>query len=67
MLFDLTGRTVRVERDGHEVGRRLVAVVLESEHTAYAWLNATSCVGEGFIDPESSTSRIGVFRCVPDV
>jgi hypothetical protein len=61
VLFDLTGRTVFVERDGEEVGRQLLTVLFESEHDQYTWLNNTVCVGDGVIDPLALTARIDVF------
>jgi hypothetical protein len=67
ILFDLSGRTVWLERDGHEVGRQLLTVVMESEHDDYLWLNNTFCVGEGVIDARTMTSHIDVFQCSPDV
>ena len=67
VFFDLVGRTVWVERAGHEVGRQLLAVTLESGHEAYAWLNQTFCVREGVIDPGTLTARIVVALCLPDV
>jgi hypothetical protein len=39
VIFDLTGRTVFVERNGEEVGRQLLTVMFESENDRYAWLN----------------------------
>jgi len=65
VLVDLNGRTVWVERDGREVGRQLLMVVMESEHDDYLWLNNAFCVGEGVIDPETMTSHIDVFQCLP--
>jgi hypothetical protein len=67
VLFDLSGRTVWVQRDGHEVGRQLLTVLFESEHETYAWLNQTFCAGEGVIDPETMTSRIEVFLGVSEL
>jgi hypothetical protein len=66
ILVDLTGRTVWVERDGQEVGRQLLVVLMESEHDGYSWLNNLVCVGEGLVDPEAMTSHIQVFSCVPE-
>jgi Protein of unknown function (DUF3237) len=67
VLFGLTGRTVFVERDGQEVGRQLLMVLLESEDGRYAWLNHTVCVGEGVIDPVMLTMHMEVFQCVGDM
>ncbi len=66
ILVDLKGRTVWVERDGQEVGRQLLMVLMESEHQDYAWLNNCLCLGEGVVDPGAMTSHIEVFRCVPE-
>jgi hypothetical protein len=63
VFFDLTGRTVFVEREGREVGRQLLTVMLESEDNRYAWLNNSVCVGDGRIDPIALTSHISVFVC----
>jgi hypothetical protein len=51
VLFDLTGRTVFVQRNDREVGRQLLTLMFESEYDRYAWLNSTVCVGDGVIDP----------------
>ena len=61
VIFDLTGRTVFVERNGEEVGRQLLTVLFESEDDRYSWLNNTMCVGDGLIDPATLTVRIDVF------
>ena len=66
ILLDLNGRTVWVERDGQQVGRQLLMVLLESEHDDYRWLNNTVCLGEGVVDPERLTSHIEVFLCLPE-
>ena len=67
VLFDLTGRTVFVERDGEEVGRQLLTVLFESEHDQYTWLNNTVCVGDGVIDPVALTARIDVFTLTSEL
>ena len=67
MVFDLTGRTVFVDRDGEEVGRQLLLVLLESEDGRYAWLNNAVCVGEGVISPETMTIHLEVFQCVTEI
>ena len=64
VVFDLTGRTVFVDRDGEEVGRQLLLVLLESEDGRYAWLNNAVCVGEGVISAEPMTMHLDVFQCV---
>lgn len=67
VVFDLTGRTVFVDRDGEEVGRQLLLVLLESEEGRYAWLNNAVCVGEGVISPETMTIHLEVFPCVTEI
>ena len=44
VLFDLTGRTVFVERDGESVGRQLLLTLFTSESPQYAWLNNQVCI-----------------------
>ena len=67
VLFDLTGRTVFVERNGEEVGRQLLTVLFESEHGRYTWLNNTVCVGDGVIDPVALTARIDIFTLTSEL
>ena len=67
VVFDLTGRTVFVDRDGEEVGRQLLLVLLESEDGRYAWLNNAVCVGDGVISPETMTMHLDVFQCVSEL
>ena len=67
VVFDLTGRTVFVDRDGEEVGRQLMLVLLESEDGRYAWLNNAVCVGEGVISAEPMTMHLDVFQCVSEL
>jgi Protein of unknown function (DUF3237) len=67
VIFDLTGRTVFVERDGQEVGRQLLTVMFESEDPRYAWLNNTVCVGDGVIDPVALTVQLQVFVLTSEV
>jgi len=67
VVFDLTGRTVFVDRDGEEVGRQLLLVLLESEDGRYAWLNKAVCVGEGVISAEPMTMHLDVFQCVSEL
>ena len=64
--FDLTGRTVFVDRDGEEVGRQLLLVLLESEDGRYAWVNNAVCVG-GVISAETMTMHLDVFQCVSEL
>ena len=67
VLFDLTGRTVFVDRDGEEVGRQLLMVQFESEDDRYAWLNNAVCIGEGIISAETLTMHMEVYRCVSEI
>lgn len=67
VVFDLTGRTVFVDRDGQQIGRQLLLVLLESEDDRYAWLNDAVCVGEGVISAETMTMHLEVFRCVSEL
>ncbi len=67
VVFDLTGRTVFVDRDGEEVGRQLLLVLLESEDGRYAWLNNAVCVGDGVISAETMTMHLDVFPCVSEL
>ena len=67
VVFDLTGRTVFVDRDGEEVGRQLLLVLLESEDGRYAWLNNAVCVGDGVISAEAMTMHLDVFECVSEL
>jgi hypothetical protein len=67
VLFDLTGRTVFVDRDGEQVGRQLLMTLFESDHDGYRWLNDTVCITEGAIDPVRLAMRMQVYRCLPDL
>jgi hypothetical protein len=67
VMFDLTGRTVFIERNGEEVGRQLLTVMFESENDRYAWLNNTVCVGDGLIDPVALTARIEIFTLTSEL
>jgi hypothetical protein len=67
VMFDLTGRTVFIERNGEEVGRQLLTVMFESENDRYAWLNNTVCVGDGLIDPIALAARIEVFTLASEL
>jgi Protein of unknown function (DUF3237) len=67
VLFDLTGRTVFVDRDGEEVGRQLLMVQFESEDDRYAWLNNAVCIGEGIISAETLTMHMEVYQCVSEI
>jgi hypothetical protein len=63
VLFDLTGRTVWVERGGETVGRQLLMTLFESADERYAWLNNTVCISEGVIVPETLVIHIEVNLC----
>jgi hypothetical protein len=67
VMFDLTGRTVFIERNGEEVGQQLLTVMFESENDRYAWLNNTVCVGDGLIDPIALAARIEVFTLASEL
>jgi len=67
VMFDLTGRTIFVERDGQPVGRQLLMTLFESEHDDYRWLNDTVCMTEGAIDRERKVMRAQVYLCVPEL
>ncbi|MBA2559610.1 MAG: DUF3237 family protein [Propionibacteriales bacterium] len=67
VFFDLTGRTVFVEKDGGTVGRQLLMTLFESEDERYAWLNNKVCMTEGAIDPERATSHFEVHICESDL
>jgi hypothetical protein len=67
VFFDLTGRTVFVDRDGESVGRQLLMTLFESEDERYSWLNDTVCMTEGAIDIARGVSAFQVFRCESDV
>lgn len=67
VLFDLTGRTVFVERDGEKVGRQLLMTLFEAEDERYRWLNQTVCMTEGAIDPVRMVMRMEVHLCHPDL
>ena len=67
VMFDFTGRTLFVERDGETVGRQLLMTLFESDHDAYRWLNDTVCMTEGAIDPVRKVMRAQVYLCVPDL
>jgi hypothetical protein len=62
VLFELTGRTVFIDREGEEVGRQLVMLLLESEADDYRWLNNTVCICEGRYDPTAAAAH-GRFTC----
>ena len=67
VLFDLTGRTVFVDRDGETVGRQLLMALFESEHDRYSWLNNVVCMAEGAIDPVRAAAHFEVFVCHSDL
>jgi hypothetical protein len=63
VLFDLTGRTVWVERGSETVGRQLLMTLFESADERYAWLNNTVCISEGVIVAETMVIHIEVNLC----
>ena len=67
VIFDLTGRTVFVDRDGETVGRQLLLTLFEAEHDDYRWLNQTVCITEGAIDPVRKVMRMEVHLCHPEL
>jgi len=67
VLFDLTGRTVWVEREGERVGRQLLMALFESEDERYNWLNNAVCMAEGVIDPETLIIHFEIHVCQSDL
>ena len=67
VFFDLTGRTVFVDRDGETVGRQLLMTLFESEDARYSWLNNLVCMTEGAIDPVRASAHFEVFICSSDL
>ena len=67
VLFDLTGRTVWVERGSETVGRQLLMTLFESADERYAWLNNTVCISEGVINPETGVIHIEVNLCTSEL
>jgi hypothetical protein len=67
VIFELTGRTVWVDRDGQRVGRQLLMMLLESADDRYAWLNNTVCICEGAFDPAVGSAHINVFTCTSEL
>lgn len=67
VLFDLTGRTVWVERDGADVGRQLLMTLFESDAEPFKWLNNTVCIAEGKIDPATLVVHLEVHLCISEV
>ena len=63
VLFDLTGRTVFVDRDGSPRGVQLLMTLFESQAEGYSWLNNTVCMSEGQIDPQTLVLHLRVFLC----
>lgn len=66
VIFELTGRTVWIDRDGEEVGRQLLMLLLETEHDDYRWLNNTVCICDGAIDPVAGTAHLEAFVCTSE-
>ena len=67
VVFDLTGRTVWVDRDGVSTGRQLLLCLFESEDEAYLWLNNSVCVIEGAINTETLVIHFEVHECLSDL
>ena len=67
IFFDLTGRTVFIDKDGESVGRQLLMTLFESEHERYAWLNNKVCMTEGAYDSQTDTMHFEVYTCESDL
>ena len=67
VVFDLTGRTVFVDRDGFSTGRQLLLCVFESEDEKYLWLNNSVCVVEGAINAETLVIHFEVHECLSEL
>jgi hypothetical protein len=67
VVFDLTGRTVWVDRDGVSSGRQLLLCLFESADAAYLWLNTSVCIVEGAIDAETLVVHFEVHECLSDL
>jgi hypothetical protein len=67
VIFDLSGRTVWVDREGESVGRQLLIALFEADDDRYAWLNNSVCVVEGAVDPERLALRLEVHQCHSDL
>jgi hypothetical protein len=67
IIFDLTGRTVFVDRGGETVGRQLLMTLFESEDERYVWLNNKVCMTEGAIDPGTLTAHFEIYICESDL
>jgi hypothetical protein len=67
VVFDLTGRTVFLDRDGVSTGRQLLLCVFESEAESYLWLNNRVCIVEGAINAETLTAHFEVHECISDL
>ena len=63
IFFDLTGRTVWVDRGGSQVGRQLLMALFESEDERYSWLNNAVGMAEGVVDPEKLVVHFEVHLC----
>jgi hypothetical protein len=67
VTFDLTGRTVFVDRDGVSMGRQLLLCLFESQDEAYLWLNNSVCVVEGAINAETLVFHLEVHECLSEL
>jgi len=63
VFFELSGRTVWVEREGSRRGAQLLMTLFESQAENYRWLNNTVCMSEGSIDPNTLVLHLRVFSC----
>jgi hypothetical protein len=66
VIFELTGRTVWVNREGQRVGRQLMMMLRESADDRYAWSNNT-VICEGAFDPAVGSAHINVFTCTSEL
>jgi hypothetical protein len=63
VLFDLSGRTGWVQREGSARGSQLLICLFESQAESYTWLNDTVCIVEGAIDPQTLAFKFRIFLC----
>lgn len=63
IFFELSGRTMWVEREGTRRGAQLLMTLFESQADDYNWLNNTVCMSEGEIDPTTLVLHLRVFAC----
>lgn len=65
VIFELTGRTVWVNREGGQVGRQVFMALFESQDDRYAWLNNTVAIAEGKI--ANAVAHLEVYLCDSDL